>query len=503
MFKSRCLIILLICTFGCIRAVAKPVNDDDLVKILQQTDGEIQKRQLVKHIRSYYRNRTGVSILAQKKKAGDLLLRYDVPNSRAFIYFIDYFYKQSTGRIGSAETSLVKAILQVSKNRDQYLLYVFYTELGFLQSDSGNTTEAVYSYNVAGKHAIALGNATYQVTVDINLSDIFYRNGLYNQSLSSLRHAQNLVAKHGVTDQALINTMYNNIADNYFKLKNIDSVKRYNSLLRSTPDGAYNKYIFIKLTDYHLAMLRNDYTSAVNQIIALKTDSLYQYSYNDDEILADAYYKAGMYNPAKAVIAELIADQSLNNHPEVKYHLYDILGHIAQQQNDTKIAAYNFKMALLQAEEQISRLTKVDNISSQLKIDEAEDAFTKKEEGYKKERLGLLYVLVITFLAIAVIAMIFSANRKKRYYERLVFNTKNKELSFINSHEVRRHLSNLLGLIDVIRTSEDKHKQYLEAEPMIIREAEALDGAIKTISEKLESDIEISKPLKHSHSGLA
>ncbi|MES2807281.1 MAG: hypothetical protein V4619_01565 [Bacteroidota bacterium] len=502
MFKNSRLVILLLLTFCCFRVAAFSGVDSDFLKILQQTDKDTQKRQLVKYIRGYFRSKPVEGLLSRKAEIGDQFVEYKLDDRAVFNYFIDYLYKVRIGRLGSAETSLVKAIQLVLKNKDEYLLYVFYTELGFLQSDNGNATEAVYSYSIAGKKALVLENATYQVTVDINLSDIFHRNGLYKQSLSHLRHAQNLVANQSVTDQLLINTIYSNIADNYFKLKNIDSVKKYNNLLRTTPNTAYNKYIFIKLTDYHLSLLQGNYKGAVNQILALRTDSLYQYSHHDDEVLVDAYYQAGMHDSAKVLISQLLSGQSLKNHPEVKYHLYDVLGQIAEQSHDEKSAAYYFKTALQQAEQQISRLTQVDNISSQLKIDEVENAFSQKEENYKKERLGLIYVLVITILTIAVITMIFSANRKKRYYEKLVFDAKKRELSFINSHEVRRHLSNLLGLIDVIRNSEDKHKQYQEAEPMILQEAEALDGAIKTISEKLETDIEIKKPAKDGHSGL-
>ncbi len=113
-------------------------------------------------------------------------------------------------------------------------------------------------------------------------------------------------------------------------------------------------------------------------------------------------------------------------------------------------------------------------------------------------------VLVITILVIAMIAMIFSSTRQKRHYEKMLFDTKRNELSFINSHEVRRHLSNLLGLVDMIKNSDDKHKEYLEAEEFILKEAEALDGAIKTISEKLDSDdakAGVSEP-KDRHTGL-
>jgi peptidoglycan hydrolase CwlO-like protein len=275
-------------------------------------------------------------------------------------------------------------------------------------------------------------------------------------------------------------------------------------LLRALKDGAYKKYIFVKRSDYYLLLLQHDHKNAINNIKALKTDSLYHYNNIDEQNLADAYYHIGVLDLSKLIFTRLLADPTEKNHPEVKTHFYKMLGMIAEQQKDYTNAAYNFKMSQQQAEEQIGRLTQVDNISSQIKLDEVEGAYLQKEAGYKKERLGLILVLIITILVIALIAMVFSATSQRRYYEKKLFDNKRDELSFINSHEVRRHLSNLLGLVDLIKNSDDKHKEYLEAEVFILKEAEALDGAIKTISEKLDSDdpkAEVSEP-KDRHTGL-
>ncbi|MFD2145786.1 tetratricopeptide repeat protein [Mucilaginibacter antarcticus] len=424
MFKNSTLVILFLCVFCCFGAVGSAAGDDDFIKILKHRDKEVQKRQVVKYIRAYFRSKPVDSLPGRKAEISKQFSEYEFDNSTAFNYFIDHIYQVRIDRFGDAERSLVKAIELVSNIKDEYLLYVFYTELGFLQSDIGNLTGAVYSYSMARRQAMALENGTYLATVNVNLSDIFYHNGFYSQALSYLRQAQRLVIGLSGTDQLLVNTVYSNIADNYFKLGNADSVQKYHNLLRSTPNSAFNKYIFLKLTNYQLTLLKHDYKAAVKQILALKTDSLYQYSNNDDLLLVDAYYQAAMYDSAKTVIAGLFVHKSFKNHPEVKYHLYDLLGKIAEKQQDVKAAAYNFKMALQQSEEQINRLTHVNHISSQLKIDEAENAFNQKEGRYKRERLGLIYVLVISILIIAVIAMIFRANRKKRFYERLVFDAK-------------------------------------------------------------------------------
>jgi tetratricopeptide (TPR) repeat protein len=503
MFKRRCLTLLLLPLFFCLSASASLKTNNDFLGILKITDQNQQEIRLVKYILNYYGLQPVDSLAKGKQEMNELFIQYKVVNRVALNYFNDYTYNQRISKLDEAEKALVKAIQQASHAKDLYLLYAFYNELGFLQTFRGSTSDAVYSFSMAKKQAIAVDSATYQVIVDINLSDIFYKNSFYKQSLSYLEQAQGIYKKRTVHPR-LINIIYNNIAENYYRTGNIDSLKKYNTLLRALPDGAYKKYIFVKRSDYYLSLLQHDHKNAINSIKALRTDSLYRYDNSDDQNLADAYYHVGMLDSAKRIFSRLLADPTERNHPEVKTHFYKMLGLIAEQQKDYKAAAYNFKMSQQQAEEQIGRLTQVDNISSQIKLDEIAVSYNQKEEGYKKERLGLILVLIITILVIAMIAMIFSATSQRRYYEKKLFDSKRDELSFINSHEVRRHLSNLLGLVDLIKNSEDKHKEYLDAEEFILREAEALDGAIKTISEKLDSDdAKTEAPAtKDRHTGL-
>jgi signal transduction histidine kinase len=94
---------------------------------------------------------------------------------------------------------------------------------------------------------------------------------------------------------------------------------------------------------------------------------------------------------------------------------------------------------------------------------------------------------VVAVLAIAVIAMFYRNTKQKRHYEKLLFAAKKEELAYINSHDIRRHLTNILGIIDVVQHSEHKEKEYLQAEEYLFRSAEELDRAIKNISEKLDN----------------
>jgi len=488
MLKRASLIVLI--SFACLRlnAAVNLAQNPNFTDILKTKDKSEQNRALVRYILNFFWLKPMDSLATGKRQMNALFIQYGIDNREALNYFIDFTREHRLQKIDAAESSLVNAIKLASKTQNYSLLFAFYNELGFLQTYKGNTSDAVYSFSMAKKQAVILDDPSLIVIAEVNISDIFYRNSLYKQSLSYLEHAQRVIVERPTVEERLKYTIYNNIAENYFRMNNLDSLKHYNALLHRLKDDSYKKYIFTKRTDYYIRLLQHNYEAAIGSIIALKTDSLYFYDNNDEQNLAYAYFNARMLDSSKRVINALLGNPKEKNHPETKYRLYEILGKIAEQQHDPEAAAYNFKMALAQAEAQINSLTQVDVVASKIKIDEAQGSFNKKEEGYKKERTGLIYVVIISMLAAAIIAMIFNVTRQKRYYEKLFFDSQKKELSFINSHEVRRHLSNILGLIDLIKSSDDKHKQYLEAEEHILTSAEKLDGAIKTISEKLELD---------------
>src|ERR1700761_1431119 len=145
-------------------------------------------------------------------------------------------------------------------------------------------------------------------------------------------------------------------------------------------------------------------------------------------------------------------------------------------------------MALLLSKDNINKLIKVGDISSRMKVDDMENSYMQQEEMYKRERQWLIFTIVVALLIIAIIAMFYRVTKQKRHYERLLFVAKKQEISFINSHEIRRHLSNILGIIEIMKKSDNKATEYHEAEEHLFYSAEKLDDAIKNISEKLDED---------------
>ncbi|MFI5138245.1 MAG: hypothetical protein ACHQIM_10495, partial [Sphingobacteriales bacterium] len=260
----------------------------------------------------------------------------------------------------------------------------------------------------------------------------------------------------------------------------------YNKKLKKSKANTYKLYTYKNRTDYYLYLLHHDYKNAIKLIHAMQNDEGNKFDENDRRNLSDAFYKDGQLDSAKFIINQLLSEPSASNHPEFKYHLYEVLGEIAEQQGDYKSSSGYFKLSLQQSKDNMNRLTQVDNISSLIKVDEIEGLYAQKKESYEKERWWLILAVVCALLAILVIAMFYRAIRQKRHYERLLFRAKKNELAFINSHDVRKHLTNILGLIDVVRHGKDKEKQYFEVEDHLFCSAEGLDKAIKNISEKLD-----------------
>ncbi len=396
---------------------------DSLLTILKIKDPGVREKNLILYLRYYFGDMPDNRLNAAKIETNQLLKTYHVANLAGINDFIETICQLRLMHYKEARNSLVTAISQAVKTDDHYLLYACFTHLGFLQTAEGNTIEAISSFRLAKQEATLLNDAYLQVLIDVNLSDIYYRNNLYSQSLFYIDQAQSLISARLVHEPRLRNALINNKAEVYFRMNNVDSVNKYNQILHKITTGS-GLYIFRKRTDYYLELLHLNYLKAVNNIKKLQKDNLYIFEPIDELNLADAYFRANMLDSAKTVITHLLDGGTQNNHPEIKLHLYEVLGQIADKLNDKNAAASHFQMAVSQAKEQIGRLTQVDTISSQIKIDEIRSAYIQKSENYKRERLGLIFIVIVTVLLLAVGALLYWNIRRKKYYEKLLFEAK-------------------------------------------------------------------------------
>lgn len=484
--KNICLLCLVFGLFAQRARATDQVSADSILTVLKEKDAPRRQKQLLLCIRHYFQGRPVGALWPAKKKLDSILVVYPVPDAFGIKLFSKAIYSIELKQYELAEKDLADAISIGDQENDHYLLYACFTQLAFLQSLKGNMPEAVVSFRQAHKEAVLLDDAYLQVMADINISDIYYQNKLHKQSLLYLDQAEKLMWRQQITEPMFSMVVLVNKTENYFDLGEADSLAKYNRKLLGLKVSSERLYTYQQRSNYSLLLLLGYYNTALGRIIALKQDSGYSYDLVDEQNLATAYYHTGQLDSARTILAHLIADPSLKNHPELTLPLYEMLGHISLAQANKTEAILHFDDALQQAKKQISRLIGVDTIAARIKMDDLQGNYIRREERFKRERLWLIIGIVTICVTSLISAMLYRAIRQKRHFEKLAYEAKRNELAFINSHEVRRHLSNILGIIDTVRHSENRHAAYVEVETHLLKAAEQLDNSIRHISDKLD-----------------
>jgi hypothetical protein len=459
-----------------------PAKTDPVPNILQLNNKDSLARHFVKYLNDYYEHWPASQLESRKVELKRLLAKYNVESRKSFNYYIESIYQYRLSHFNESERNMVLAI-NASAN-DDFLSYTFLNYLAFKQTENGNVIDAISSYRVAKQKAIKLNDTKLQMIADINISDVFYKNNFYNQSLFYLNQAQ-AISEQWSENVHVKNIIYYNKSENFFRMEEYDSLKLYHERLIKAKNDHNKLYTYQQRTAYYLLLLQHNYHDAINLINKLQKDKLYRAADQDLQNLADAYFKNKQPDSAHYIVDALLIKPSLENHPEIKFHLYELLGEIAEEKGNDKIAAENFKLGLQQVKENNSRLTQVDNITSLIKVDELEGFYSQKDKSYKSERLWLILAVALALIVVLVLAMFYRAIKQKRHFEKLLYAAKKEELAFINSHDVRRHLTNILGLIEVIRQGDGGEKDYLQSEAHLFESANELDKAIKNISDKL------------------
>lgn len=487
MLKKPLLSIFLFISLGSVFGAPVSMQKDSLLSILKHNERPTRERDLIFYIRYEFGDMSREELVAARKTTVDLLHSFHVPDSEGLIYFIDAICKLRQNNYTAAQGFLVKAMEKAYQNDDHYLLYACFTHMGFIQTDKGNTIAAVSSFRNAKKEADVLNDTYLQVVIDINLSDIYYRNRMFGQSLLYLNEGQSYLHSAHIKNPRLQIAILYNKAEVFFRSQNADSLKKYNELLNALKQGSPGLYTFQKRADYYLELLYRKYARVIKTITRLRSDSLYQFKVTDERCLAEAYFQAGMPDSAKKIVEKLIRDTSDQNHTELNLYFYKLLGDIENKQHNYEAAADDFNIALSQALEQQRRLVNVGSVSSLIRIDQLQNSYALRTETYKRERLWLFFIISVITFFIIIGAMLYYNVHRNKYYEKLLFESQKKEIAFINSHEVRRHASNIMGIMQVINQGENKFENFTEAEEYLISELNSLDEAIRNISDKLNS----------------
>ena len=487
MIKVRLVCIFFFLLFGNAVATLAAIKKDSLISILKKDDLAVKKRELILYLRYSFGDMPQKDLLHAKEETVRILKLTHEQDREGLILFIDGICQYREQNYSAAQNTFLKAIEFADQNEDHYVLYACFTHMAFIQNAHGNEIEAISDFRAAKKEATVVNDAYLQIIIDINLSDIYYRNRMFGNALFYLNEAQALINSNQVRIQRMKNSINYNKAEVYYRDKNIDSLKKYNRILHKSKGGTFALYTFQKRTDYYLDLLKKKYPEAITTMATLRRDTAYHFDAIDENSLADAYFQAGQLDSAKSDVQRLIANARDNNHAELNLYLYKLLGDIEDRQNNQKESAVAYKQALSQSLEQLKRLINVGSVSSQISIDQVQNSYALRTETYKRERLWLIFIISVAILLIILEALLYYNIHRKKYYEKLLFESKKNEIAFINSHEVRRHASNIMGIMQMINQGDNKYENFVESEQYLTSELTNLDNAIQNISNKLNS----------------
>jgi tetratricopeptide (TPR) repeat protein len=317
------------------------------------------------------------------------------------------------------------------------------------------------------------------------LSDIYYKVGLYDRSLYYLDEISQYCSQNQVHDQPFCATLTYNKAENFYRLGKKDSLAYYSALLDRYDDDFYDiRRLRLRLA-YYQKLLAHQFNEAIPVIRTVLKDSTKYDAEIDHWHLAYAYYQTQQPDKARQILQHLVTGNLGNKWPQDDPRYYELLARIDERAGDLRSAHKNAVKALELSKKQAQDLARVSDISTDIRTDQVKNSYLAKTMAYERERMILIFCIVAAVLVTVIIAMFYYNAKQQRRYESLLYASKHEELAFINSHEVRKHLSNILGLCEILKDGSlspeelHTHFKYLQ------RSAADLDEAIKSVEQKL------------------
>lgn len=411
------------------------------------------------------------------------LSKSDIPHKQALIYEIEAHSARNLLHLNQAKSFVQKGLNEPQIPEE--MLVRFLTLLANIETGLENYSVAIENYQVIDKLLAQRKNSDKNSIHNyIGLANLYLKAGLYNEAIKSLDKGIALAQKKKTKQVKPL--LYKNLAIVYFYLNNADSLHHYT---KKAFNGAE------KLADSSIAFHRLNYMKLLldkNPEAIEEIRKVINSPKDDDELMSGYHYAKALvtFNEiprAKKFILVMLGTGDLKNLPLLSSKLYKMLSDIYLNEGDYKSATLyyqkNAEKVSLYAEKQL----KTDNITAIVKYHEIKDRYASVEKDLKVKKNYLWLSITIGAMIILALFLLYRTVLANKRFNKLAYDKLNNELSFINSHEVRKHLSNILGIITVVQMSDDKCASYLETEGALLQSAQELDTSIKSIAGKLSS----------------
>lgn len=484
--RSWTVLILSVCLFFLSStskaASSVPVSKRDTLKLLL-TETDIEKRQTMMMDYLYLHFLYTDTYDQSFGKVQQTINTVDAEDSRGISDFMRGLICYRKFQFPDAEAYLIKAITFAHETKNDFLLYHYYSVLAYTQVNNGNALGSVHSYQLARNKTEILDNKVYRLKNDVNLASLYMSLDLYTEAIFHLNEAENLISQVPDDDDLNKTYVYYNKGEVSFKLGQLDSLQFYADKLSRVNDAVLDVVRLRKRLTYFLLMLGHDYKqsiSIINEIlVADKLDADL-----DISNLAECYYRSGAIDSA-ASVQKLILDDKKYNDNGIRHRALIMLTEIAEKKDNLSEAYHYSKLATLEQEKFLKKLIGVGNISSQIRLDQNEASFMEKMLQYQKERTVMLIIIVSIVLMLIILILLYINIKQKRNIEQLLHKQKTREAAFVSSHEVRKHLANILGLCKLLDSPEIKNEDIQIYGQYIKKSAVDMDESLKLVEDKL------------------
>ncbi|EDM37981.1 hypothetical protein PBAL39_16189 [Pedobacter sp. BAL39] len=417
------------------------------------------------------------------KQMADSVKKYRVSGGKELSLLAEIFVLRRTNKLKAAEKALLDGITNAQRHEEHYLLYQFYINLAYVKTDQHNASAAIFNYRQAKRIAEELSDLGLLLSVDVGISDIFTAIGLYQQALVYLNDAQKKVEDQNLR-HSLRTLIYLNKAEIFFKLDKRDSLNYYRKLIGKYGAESHGIVRNRKRLDYYALILSHHYQQAITLMRDLLNTGNQYYKDVDRWNLANSLYALKNLDSA-ALEAHQILNDETNGPTPLRLNAYQLIARIAEEKNDQLTSIRYFKLALAESEAFMIEMRSVDQLSTELRQDRLYAAYKITNLAYHRERIILFASIGATVLVILIIYSFYRNTKQKSKYQRLLHETRSKELAFINSHQVRKPLANILGICRLLIENENSVEENTIYYELLDQQVKEMDQKLREVEMKL------------------
>ncbi|WP_367866736.1 hypothetical protein [Pedobacter sp. WC2423] len=444
------------------------------------SSASVSEMQLEKLINSYIWLAKEENLSSNREILLSVILKSNLSDKKIFSYEIEALYAKRLLKFEQAKRYILKALDETPQQNSRMIRLL--SILALIDTDLENYMRAMESYLIIEKRLQNLHDTSKLISNYINMADLYIKSSLYKEAIITLDTAHHLAAQQGRA-QMLVDE---HKAMAYFHLNNLDSLNYYTDKANQIKSANTSNTHRLK---YMVLLLQKDKRS-IDEIKLLIDNA------NDPEKLctslhlAQAYLLFNQAEKARAIALKLLSSADLKSLGQMRCKLFNILGDACMKEKKFALAALYYKRATDQAALNTIRTMKTGSILNYLKYDEINKKYVVAQENLAVRQNYFMLCMVVAGMIILTFIFLYRSLKMKKKYDELMFNKLNSEISFINSHEIRKYLSNILGIIMVIRMSEDRKETYFEFEQALFDSAQNLDNSIQNIATKLNDKAE-------------